>query len=305
MVRDEASFKKFSRLLVPVLIWVISGLLLTAGCSSTNKRKWLTLFFDGVPSESSLTSRQVAQVSTNNHQAAAPARSAGPVRPKAPENIVHRPFAEGKCIQCHGESGLSPKAKAPSRELCFTCHKDFLANTKVKHQPAENGECLSCHDAHQSPYKNLLLKKTSVLCWDCHEDVEKKIKAAKVVHQPVENGECSSCHNPHANDRKKLLTKSAPALCWDCHDNFLEKAAFKHDVVEDCATCHSIHQSAESKLLLKAPAVICMECHEEKDLKEVKGHAGASGKSCIECHDPHFGQDKNLLKAKSKPASAK
>jgi predicted CXXCH cytochrome family protein len=149
-----------------------------------------------------------------------------------------------------------------------------------------------------------LIKPDGKLCFDCHEDVEKKIKAAKLVHQPVENGDCSSCHDPHANDRKKLLSKSAPTLCWDCHDNFLEKAAFKHDVVEDCASCHDIHQSAESKLLLKPRGVLCLDCHEEKDLKAVKGHEGSQGKSCVECHDPHVGRDKYLLKAASGPTSA-
>ena len=45
--------------------------------------------------------------------------------------------------------------------------------------------------------------------------------------------------------RKALVKKTAPALCWDCHDNFLEKAKFQHDVVEDCTGCHKPHQSAE------------------------------------------------------------
>jgi len=30
---------------------------------------------------------------------------------------------------------------------------------------------------------------------------------------------------------------------------------------------------------------------------EVKGHANTDKKSCVECHDPHAGADKNLLKA--------
>src|SRR5262249_11061196 len=104
-------------------------------------------------------------------------------------------------------------------------------------------------------------------------------------------------HNPHATDHKKLVVKSTPALCWDCHDNFLEHAPFKHDVAEDCTACHNPHQSGESKLLVKNRAALCFECHEESDVKAVKGHADNGNKSCVDCHDPHAGSNRNLLKA--------
>jgi len=90
-------------------------------------------------------------------------------------------------------------------------------------------------------------------------------------------------------------------LCWDCHDNFLEKAKFKHDVVEDCTGCHKPHQSKENALLAKDILKLCGDCHEEKDLQAVKGHAGAEGKSCIACHDPHIGQNAKLLKPSAVP----
>ena len=99
------------------------------------------------------------------------------------------------------------------------------------------------------------------------------------------------------------MKKSAPALCWDCHDNFLEKAKFKHDVVEDCLGCHKPHQSAENGLLAKNVVKLCGDCHDDKDLKTVKGHAEAAGKSCTACHDPHVGGDKFLLKRKETPAA--
>jgi len=133
------------------------------------------------------------------------------------------------------------------------------------------------------------------LCAGCHDDIP--AKNAKVVHQPVGDGDCVACHNPHATDQKALVKKSAPALCWDCHDNFLEQAKFKHDVVEDCAGCHKPHQSSEPALLVKNLLKLCGDCHDEKDLKAVKGHAEAAGKSCTACHDPHVGRDKFLLKA--------
>jgi predicted CXXCH cytochrome family protein len=97
-----------------------------------------------------------------------------------------------------------------------------------------------------------------------------------------------------------LVTKTAPGLCWDCHDNFLEKAKFKHDVVEDCTGCHNPHQSNEAKLLAKSLPALCLDCHDAKDLKADQGHAGAENRSCLECHDPHAGNNSNLLK----PAAA-
>jgi len=90
-------------------------------------------------------------------------------------------------------------------------------------------------------------------------------------------------------------------LCWECHDNFLEKAKFQHDVVEDCTSCHDPHQSSENFLLKEKVLQLCGECHDDKDLKADKGHAGFEGKSCTDCHDPHVGTDPNLLKPSAKP----
>lgn len=280
----------------------IGGVLLTGDCDAASHSKWLRFFFDGVPPDNQGTNAPAAAPS--NAEAKPGGEARGKPVPAAPQATyyAHPPFAEQKCAACHeAQTGQGMKKKTP--ELCFDCHKDFLSNFKVKHQPVETGDCGSCHDPHQSDNNKMLLLKTGKdLCFDCHENFLEK---GKVKHQPAENGECLSCHNPHATDQKKLLTKSAPALCWDCHDNFLEKAKFKHDVVEDCTGCHSSHQSNKSKLLLKNAVKLCLDCHEEKDLKAVKGHADAEGKSCVICHDPHVGRDKNLLKGAKEGTPAK
>ena len=136
---------------------ILGLVLLTAGCSSATKRKWLTFFFDGVPSETAPPKQPIAQhANTNQHVVEAPRKA---VLPVAPQHDTHRPFAEGKCIECHGDSGLTPQPRMPPPKLCFTCHKDFRVGLKVKHQPVDNGECLSCHAAHESPNSKLLLKK--------------------------------------------------------------------------------------------------------------------------------------------------
>ncbi|SPE53407.1 hypothetical protein SBV1_1710038 [Verrucomicrobia bacterium] len=56
--------------------------------------------------------------------------------------------------------------------------------------------------------------------------------------------------------------------------------------------------------MLKGPQQLCFDCHEEKDMVAVKAHAQNGTKSCVACHDPHWGTDKYLLKppAKTSPA---
>jgi predicted CXXCH cytochrome family protein len=226
--------------------------------------------------------------------------------------VKHQPAENGECSSCHDPHGNSnPKMLLQTgQSLCALCHDPFPKTAKSKHVPAENGECLSCHNPHASNSKGLLLKPDGKLCFECHDDIEKKLGAAKVKHLPVENGECSSCHKPHTSDQKKLLSKPDGKLCFECHEDLqqaLTKAAFKHDPAGngECASCHAAHQSDEKSLLIKGRAKLCYECHEEKDLAAVKGHSGQLQKSCLDCHDPHLGADKFLLKPGAKSGGGK
>jgi len=275
------------------------------GCSTEKKQKWLTFFFDGVPTgtatyaprvdydENGKPLDKVVVVQTN--QAAAP----------KPRFVAHPPYEDKSCTECH-ESRFSVKMKGPQTKVCFECHEDFLSKLKVKHQPAENGECSSCHDPHGNSNPKMLLQMGQNLCAQCHDSFP---KTAKSIHQPVENGECLSCHNPHASSSKGLLVKPDGTLCFECHEDLqqnLTKAAFKHDPAgnAECASCHNPHQSNEKGLLIKARGKLCFECHEEKDMAAVKAHAGQLQKSCIDCHDPHLGADKFFLKPAAKSGGA-
>ena len=162
------------------------------------------------------------------------------------------------------------------------------------HPPYAKRDCTVCHE---SQFSNRMRGQRGEICFTCHTVLHTNFVAAKVKHQPVDEGDCTSCHNPHVSANTKLLQKTVPALCLYCHDNFLEKAKFQHDVVEDCAGCHKPHQASEPGLLAKNILKLCGDCHEDKDLKAVKAHAGAEGRSCVACHDPHVGKDKFLLKA--------
>ena len=59
-------------------------------------------------------------------------------------------------------------------------------------------------------------------------------------------------------------------------------------------------------MLAKNIMKLCGDCHDDKDLQAVKGHAGAAGKTCTLCHDPHVGSNQSLLKASAlNPAAGK
>src|SRR6516162_830704 len=81
----------------------ICGALLVAGCKSETKQKWLTAFFDGVPSEADRTNKPVASAAITSQ--AGPTTVAAPVVPKGPMMFSHPPFVDHKCAECH-EPGI-------------------------------------------------------------------------------------------------------------------------------------------------------------------------------------------------------
>jgi predicted CXXCH cytochrome family protein len=231
-VRNERPAYKRDGLLVFGLILLIGVGSLATGNASTNSQRWLKFFFDGVP-QNPITNKP-GSVSTNQvHGVISPVPN---IMSRGAVMVVHQPFGEGKCTQCHGDGGMSPQPKLPARQLCFTCHKDFMAGLKVKHQPVENGECASCHDPHQSPNKDLLIKKGNQLCLTCHDD---PLAAGKVKHQAVESGDCLDCHTPHATNFKGLLKKSPKATCMECHADIAKKKDVHQPVGDgECMECH-------------------------------------------------------------------
>jgi len=290
------------RIWLLIVVGSFLGSLLVAGCASGNKRKWLSIFFDGVPAEGAATNRtaRAPEAATNQIASITPRSAyAKPAEWVEPVMFRHVPFKDEKCNDCH-ESKFSQRMKGSLKEVCSACHPKILPPAPTKHAPVESGECLSCHHPHQSTNKFLLVRTGKAMCFECHDDFLEK---AKVKHAPVESGECLSCHAPHHSTNKFLLVRSGKAMCFECHDDFLEKAKFQHTAVADCSSCHSAHKSEESALLIKSRAQLCLECHEVKDLAQSKGHAQIAKMACLQCHDPHVGQDKFLLKPARNPAS--
>src|SRR6185436_17934629 len=136
-------------LIVHPSLWLtlLAVALIVLGCSAPTKDKWLRTFFDGVPVAGAVTNQAAAQFDEDGRPLAAVATAAPTnlLAAIAPPFTKHPPYDEKKCSECH-ISKFSVAMKAPQKEVCFACHKDFLATMKAKHQPVDNGECTSCHE---------------------------------------------------------------------------------------------------------------------------------------------------------------
>ncbi len=269
----------------------LCGFVLMAGCTTKINRRWLSLFFDGVPPLSG-TTNATTLTSANAALTNGGALLSAPV---APRLLVHLPYQNRECGECH-QSKFSQRLKGTPREVCFGCHDDFLAQAKIRHAPAESGDCLACHHPHESTNQFLLVLAGKALCFDCHDDF---LQQAKVKHKPVESGQCLECHDPHQSATKGLLKRPAKELCSRCHGDFLAKFKYRHAPADsgDCLICHTPHQSAEPGLLLAKGAKLCEECHEQKEMAAVRDHGQIGDFDCTKCHNPHGGDNKGLLKA--------
>lgn len=274
------------------IILAVCGAFVLVGCSTATRHKWLTMFFDGVPTPGATNEVAIA-ITDEQFPGPLVIPESGMAEPEI-RMFVHTPYLDRQCGECH-EGKFSQRMKGPLTQVCFECHDDFLETAKVKHQPAEAGDCTSCHHPHESPNPKLLLFATQqAMCFECHDDF---LETAKVKHQPVEAGDCAACHNPHASPFKGLLTQSPKDTCLECHDTGLSAAKIKHAPVEngECMSCHNPHVSEIKGLLLTSGAGLCFECHDDF-LEEAKfKHSPAESGDCSSCHSPHESDHKGLL----------
>ncbi len=222
---------------------------------------------------------------------------------------VHRPVREGRCAECHQPHG-SAQAKlltVPAGQLCEKCHGFKKKYEKAKlHAPVASGDCATCHAAHASTAPKLLDGPVGALCIGCHAGVPTALdaKGVRSSHAPVRNRECTACHEPHGSKDSAFLKKDRIELCGDCHGALTKRLARatapSHMPAKQgsCDACHAGHASKEPSLLLKAGRELCLDCHDAKDAAIVKSHSGFAieGSACLGCHDPHFGDKKDLVR---------
>jgi len=113
-------------------------------------------------------------------------------------------------------------------------------------------------------------------------------------HPPYRKHECGRCHNPATGT---TFSTQEEGLCQSCHGP--GQMPFLHGpvAVKDCLFCHHYHTSTYPKLLLVDVVSTCFRCHKRPDLTEGPHHAQIDSQTCVECHDPHGGDDKFFLRS--------
>ncbi len=108
--------------------------------------------------------------------------------------------------------------KKTEPELCFDCHKDIMAQTRMpNHHPVKEGKmtCSECHNPHGTTVDKMVRASMdkNELCLKCHQE-----KGGPYVfeHAPV-NEDCTICHNPHGTVANNLLKQNEPFICLQCH----------------------------------------------------------------------------------------
>jgi predicted CXXCH cytochrome family protein len=182
-------------------------------------------------------------------------------------------------------------------ELCLSCHDEVKSaeSDASEHEPFTSRNCKLCHASHASDYENLLQEKSGILCLKCHSQSKPSVQ-----HEPVEQLNCVVCHHAHGSNEAKHLKHKQPNLCIICHEEtteFWQKGVAHQPAQEDCTNCHLAHGSMNFAMLSVSKEALCADCHDIEASGFTAIHKGIkpSAGSCLSCHDPHGGNDKNLL----------
>jgi len=154
---------------------------------------------------------------------------------------------------------------------------------------------------------------SSLKCLDCHAEIK-----GTTVRPGHHHGMCESCHTGGASHLQAML-KAAPAkgsiafpdsqACLSCHakEKRLMNWNFSVHGKEGggCMDCHSIHSSPVSERSnmtfnrTDKASALCVSCHPDvKSQFNMASHhpVKEGGMSCIDCHDPHGG-NQTMLKS--------
>jgi predicted CXXCH cytochrome family protein len=252
--------------------------------------------------------------------------------PEDDRQLVHAPFADGACSDCHNpHAGRGPALARTPRlaSTCGECHDtdDLMPDPALAHTPVRNGDCAACHLPHASAHAALLQAPAEDICWSCHQDLQAQQQWSH-VHEPFADGDCSGCHSPHGTEHAQTLVDAPQVLCAACHD--VQDPALKEGhrgfevTAADCSGCHTPHASQDRGLphpVVHAPfgAGDCNDCHQGTDPVPALDqpdlcfscHAGfaadlgtgrihapvAEVDGCSLCHAPHTSANQGLLRS--------
>lgn len=184
--------------------------------------------------------------------------------------------------------------KKPEPELCFTCHKDVLAQTRYpNHHPIKEGKlvCSDCHNPHGSEVSPLLRtdENKNELCLRCHQD---KSGPYTFEHAPVVE-DCTICHNPHGSVADNLLKQNEPFLCIQCHG-----LHFHGSITPDTAWLQSHTQPCGKPGFAKNPSEETGDgCKPIVTVATPHAMQKIMTTKCTECHSAIHGSDLPSLAA--------
>jgi predicted CXXCH cytochrome family protein len=173
----------------PLVIMLIPAALTAAcwvGCSVERDYKILSIFFEGVP-----TPQQMK------------AESAGTGLAAAKNYVIHRPYADDACLECH-VSAAQVRLSRNDSQVCRKCHESVLTEYPVMHGPVARA-CLWCHNPHMSGHPYLLQQPMPALCLQCHD--EGLMSTTVAAHQDP-SANCLSCHDGHGGTARYFLRPS-------------------------------------------------------------------------------------------------
>lgn len=262
-------------------ISILIGFVLSISCTPQKKYEILSFFFDGVP-EPTITdiveTTDSTTISNSNRVV---------VSEKAPTEFIHVPYLEKNCESCHDQERVGQLVEQQPN-LCYICHENFNNSFDKLHGPVQAGYCTSCHLPHRSKYSKLLVKAGQNLCFECHDQ---EIISEGKIHKDIGNASCTSCHDPHGGINTNLMAKGT---CLNCHNDYKNQFEYVHGPVAAgfCNTCHDSHNSQKENLLLRQNQDVCLYCHDKNIVMNNENHQGTEGISCMECHNPHGGDDR-------------
>lgn len=129
-------------------------------------------------------------------------------------------------------------------------------------------------------------------------EVEKQRRASNIqlfAHTPYRENRCGGCHSAESGNLIRSLERG---LCLNCHASLIADVKYAHGpaAVYACTFCHHYHTSQYKFLLLREPNETCLRCHRKDDLTTGPHHQGIETQTCVNCHDPHGGNDRFFLK---------
>lgn len=221
--------------------------------------------------------------------------------------------ARTSCVQCHDQQGTR-------EDPCVGCH----VNGDISRSAHAQSQCNDCHDPHgvrdtQGVIASMLADRPARLCVRCHDDIRSAL-SEPYVHA----ASCSDCHNAH-----KVIRDPAPSAA-DSSNNRLAGVTRVQVVnggagvapvyrliaaddpgdpleYEVCFKCHSsytkqrIGQTDLARLTNPANASFHPIQAAGRDTRIdpqsfVNGFGADSRVTCGDCHGPHGGSYRFLLK---------